>query len=65
MVKDFFEDIKGEQFEKWLKRIIGRDNRFAHLLITEYEEERIDFYNYFLKKMSPWQALQEEYRKYG
>lgn len=65
MIGDFFEGTKGEQFESWLKKVVGRDDRFAHLLIPEYEEERADVYKYFLKKMSPWQALQEEYRKYG
>lgn len=65
MVGDFFEGSKKEQFESWLKNVVGRDDRFEHLLIPEYEEERLDFYNYFLKRLSPWQALQEEYRKYG
>ena len=65
MVGDFFEGIKKEQFESWLKKIVSRDDRFAHLLTPEYEEERADFYTYFLKHLSPWQALQKEYRKYG
>ena len=63
MIGDFFERVKNEQFESWLKKIIGRDNRFKHLLMPEYEEERLVFYNYFLKQLSPWQALQEEYQK--
>ncbi len=65
MVGDFFEGLKKEQFEAWLKKVVGRDDRFKHLLDPEYEEERADFYNYFLARFSPWQALQEEYRKYG
>ena len=63
MIGDFFEEVKSEQFESWLKKIIGRDDRFKHLLMSEYEEERLGFYNYFLKRLSPWQALQEEYQK--
>ena len=64
MVGDFFEGIKKKQFESWLKKIVGRNDRFKHLLDSDFEEERLDFYNYFLKQLSPWQALQEEYRKY-
>ena len=63
MVGDFFEGLRKKQFESWLKKIIGRDDRFAHLLDYEHEEERTDFYECFLKKMSPWQALEEVYRK--
>ena len=62
---DFFEGTRKESFEAWVKQIVGRDERYSHLLIPEYEEERADFYVYFLARMSPWQALQEEYQKYG
>jgi len=65
MIGDFFSGVKSEQFEKWLRRLVGIDNRYKHLLLEDYEEERIDFYIYFQSKMSPWKALQEEYRKYG
>lgn len=65
MAGDFFEGLKKEQFERWLKKVIGRDSRYKHLLIPEYEEERSAFYMYFMKRLSPWQALQEEYQKYG
>jgi len=61
----YFEGLKAEQFERWLKQIIGRDNRFKHLLIPEYEEERLDFYIYFEKGFSPWKALNEKYQQYG
>jgi len=65
MVGTYFEGIKKPQFEKWLKRIIGLDDRYKHLLNSDYEEERLSFYVYFDKGYSPWRALQEEYRKYG
>ncbi len=65
MVGDYYEGEKAVQFERWLRQIAGRDDRFTHLLIPEFEEERQDFYNYFDRKLSPWQALQEEYQKYG
>ena len=61
----YFEGVKSEVFGKWLKRVVGRDKRFKHLLVSEYEEERLDFYGYFEKGLSPWQALQNEYNKYG
>ena len=64
-IGDFFEGLKKEQFECWLKKVIGQDNRFSHLLDSECEMERLNFYKYFDKKMSPWQALREEYRKEG
>lgn len=65
MIGDLFEGVINDQFESWLKRIADRDDRFEHLLNPEYEEERADFYRYFSKNLSPWQALQEEYQKYG
>lgn len=65
MTGDFFEGDKKEQFKRWLRRVVGQDDRFKHLLEPDYEEERLDFYNYFEKNLSPYQALQEEYRKYG
>ena len=65
MIGDFFEGVKDEQFEKWLKRVVGRDDRFKHLILPEFEEERLYFYNYFDRGLSPWQALQQEYQKYG
>jgi len=65
MLGTYFEGIKSEAFEKWLKRVVGRDKRFKHLLVPEYEEERLDFYGYFEKGLSPWQALQNEYNEYG
>ena len=65
MTGDFFEGNKKEQFKLWIKKVIGQDDRFKHLLEPDYEEERLDFYNYFEKNLSPYQALQEEYRKYG
>lgn len=65
MVGDFFDGVKKEQFEKWLKQVVGHDDRYAHLLQPDYEEERLNFYNYFKRGFSPWHALQEEYRKYG
>lgn len=49
MIGDFFLGVKEEQFEEWLKKVVGRDNRFAYLLIPENEEERADFINTFLK----------------
>jgi len=61
----YFEGLKAEQFEKWLKRVAGRDNRFKHLLVPECEEERQSFYGYFERGLSPWQALQNEYQEYG
>lgn len=65
MVGTYFEGNKKSQFEKWVKRVVGMDDRYEHLLSTDYEEERLDFYMYFNKGFSPWKALQEEYRKYG
>lgn len=65
MVGTFFEGFKKEQFEKWLKKVVGQDKRYKHLLISEFEEERLDFYNYFSRGLSPWQALQKEYHEYG
>ena len=65
MIGNYFEGVKAEQFEKWVKRIVGQDDRFKHLLNPEFEEERLDFYNYFDLGLSPWQALQQEYKQYG
>lgn len=65
MIGDYFEGVQAEQFEKWLKRIAGLDDRYKHLLLPEYEEERQAFYNYFERGLSPWQTLQEEYQQYG
>ena len=65
MVETYFEDIKKSQFEKWVKRVAGLDDRYKHLLHPDYEEERLAFYIYFDKGLSPWAALQEEYRQYG
>lgn len=67
MVGDYFEGVNTEKFEKWLKRVVGQDDRYKHLLIegADYEEERLDFYVYFGKGLSPWQALQEEYQEHG
>jgi len=60
------EEREKERFEKWLRRVVGRDDRFKHLLEKDYEEERADFFIYFSTyKMSPHQALQEEYDKFG
>ena len=44
MVGTYFEGAKAEAFEKWLKRVVVREKRFNHLLVPEYEEERLDFY---------------------
>ena len=65
MIGDIFDGWKKAQFVLWLKKVVGRDDRFKYLLEPDYEEERLDFYNYFEKHLSPWQALQEEYRKQG
>ena len=65
MIGTYFEGLRQAQFEKWLKRIIGRDSSFQDLLVPEFEEERLCFYYYFEKGFSPWKALQEEYRKFG
>ena len=34
----FFEPTTAEAFQKWLRRVVGRDDRYAHLLLPEYEE---------------------------
>ena len=65
MVGDFFEGTKADQFEDWLRRVVGRDDRYSHLLDEDFEDERTAFYAYFDAKKSPYQALQEEYQKYG
>jgi len=65
MVGTYFTGLKAEQFEKWLKQVVGRDDCFKYLLIPEFEEERLIFYGYFEKGLSPWQALQREYYEYG
>ncbi len=65
MIGDYFEGVKAEWFEKWLKRLVGQDDRFKHLLTEDAEYEREPFYVYFEKGLSPWQALQEEYQEFG
>jgi len=65
MTGTYFEGVKKNQFEKWVKRIVGADDRYAHLLHPDYEEERLPFYTYFEKGLSPWAALQKEYEQYG
>ena len=65
MVGDYFEGVKADAFERWVKQLVGQDDRFEHLLSPECEDERTEFYAYFDKGFSPWRALQEEYRKYG
>ena len=64
MTGNFFEGIKKEQFESWLKKVVGRDNKLKYLLVSEYEEERLDFYKYFSQGLSPWQTLQKIYEEY-
>ena len=65
MLGDYFEGEKNERFERWIKKIVGQDDRYKHLLSPECEDERLDFYAYFSRGVSPWRALQEEYRKYA
>jgi len=64
MIRTYFDEERGERFERWLRKIVGRDSRFKHLLMPDYEEERLNFYNYFDGGLSPWQALQKEYERY-
>ena len=64
-VGNYYEGMKQEAFTKWLRRVVGRDDRFKHLLESDYEEERLSFYGYFDMDLSPYQALQKEYLKYG
>ena len=52
-------------FEVYLWDIVKMDKRYAHLIDKKYKEERSDFYVYFLAKMTPEQALAEEYAQYG
>jgi len=65
MIGNFYTGQKARAFEKWIRRVVGHDNRYSHLLENDYEEERLGFYGYFDKGFSPWRALQEEYRNYG
>lgn len=67
MIGTYFKKLKAKKFKKWLIQVVAHDERYKHLLFTgqEYEEERLDFYKYFERGLSPWQALQEEYWEYG
>lgn len=56
---------EAERFNEWLKQVVEQDDRFKHLLVPGFEEEHLDFYNYFERDLSPWQALQEEYQRYA
>lgn len=53
------------EFEQWLFEVGELDNKFAFLGEIKYEEERADFYVYFLAKMTPSEALSKEYDEFG
>jgi len=63
--KEMCSERREMEIQKWLKRVVEEDGRFERLLNPKYEEEREDFYFYFLLGLSPRQALQQEYDKKG
>ena len=56
--------MPNSEFEKWLFEIGECDNRFVFLRENIYEEERADFYVYYEARMTPREALNEEYDEF-
>jgi hypothetical protein len=54
-----------QAFEIWVRAVIKYDHNYAFLTNKNYEEERAAFLEYFNKNMTPEQAINEEYYKYG
>jgi hypothetical protein len=66
MISMNFDIADEEEFEAWLRRVVGQDREYVFLLKPGYEDERQHFYDIYYKNgISPWKALTTEYFEFG